>query len=79
MKLNQYTKKQTNKPKYDLRSHEDWGFFITDYPFYADLPSSVIRLAYCFSRYAVKKIGVLFITSIEAKSKRSVDLQADTI
>lgn len=50
-----------------------------EYKFYADLPSSVIRLAYCFSRYAVKKIGVLFITSIEAKSKRSVDLQADTI
>ena len=54
-------------------------FFIMEYKFYADLPSSVIRLAYCFSRYAVKKIGVLFITSIEAKSKRSVDLQADTI
>lgn len=71
MKLNQYTKKQTNKPKYNLRSHEDWGFFfITEYKFYADLPSAVLRLAYCSSRYAVKKIGVLFITSYRSEEQK---------
>ena len=35
-------------------------FFITEYKFYADLPSSVLRIAYYFSRYVVKKIGSIY-------------------